>query len=45
VVEGVHIKLSLTSGHGLVIPLDPGSYIGLEAATFGDPAAGGLLVW
>jgi hypothetical protein len=45
VVDGVHIKLSLASGHDLVIPLDPGSYIGPEAATFGDPTAGGLLVW
>ena len=43
--EGVHIKLKFQSGHTLLIPLDSGSYIGPEAATFSDPAKRGLLVW
>jgi hypothetical protein len=43
--EGVHIKLIFRSGHRLIIPLDPGSYIGPEGATFSDPAKPGLLVW
>lgn len=43
--ERVHIRLAFRSGHVLIVPLDDGSYIGPEAATFSDPSRKGLLVW
>ena len=43
--EGVHLRLAFRSGHVLFVPLDDGSYIGPEAATFSDPSTKVLLVW
>jgi hypothetical protein len=44
-LEHVHIRLVFRSGHVLIVPLDEGSYIGPEAATFSDPTKPGLRVW
>ena len=43
--EDVHIRLVFRSGDVLVVPLEPGSYLGPEAATFSDPKRKGLIVW
>ncbi|SRR6266481_10002008 len=45
VEESKRIEVAFDSGDSLVIPLDSASYEGPEAATFGDPRKGGLLVW
>jgi hypothetical protein len=43
--EHVHIRVAFRSGHVLIVPLDDGSYIGPEAATFSDPTKKSLVVW
>ena len=43
--DGRSIDVTFDAGDTLTVPLDAGSRVGPEAATFRDPRVGGLLVW
>jgi hypothetical protein len=44
-VEDDRIELRFESGDQLIVPLDPASFRGPEAAMFSDPKVAGLRVW